>query len=109
MMKYRVSKKDIYEFKEKHVTVYRTEQLQPIAEAAFIFLEKWGMVQASDAGEDSAGRAKTSLMSSVETVRRAFDIAEEAYRVARERGLLLQLPDLNEINAEVDAKEKATA
>ncbi len=58
-------------------------------------------------GEDGKGRAKLRLQTVDELVTRSFDIAEKAYAMAAARGHVVQLPDLNEINAKTDAKVAA--
>lgn len=98
MMKVRIS--EAYGAKEVHL--YRTEQLDDVASLAIHFLARWSLVAAVEDGEDSAGRQKLRLPSADEVVTRAFDIAEKSFQVARARGHMVTLPDLNEINAEND-------
>lgn len=100
-MKVRLTEKDY--MGETGVMVYATEEPNEEAAMAFKILDHFALIAALPDGEDSAGRAKLALISPQEAVRRAFDLAQEAFRVARERGLMVQLPDLNEINAEHDA------
>lgn len=104
-MKYRITEE--HDYGSRVVKMYRTEMPSFEAELAFILLEKWGPVCAMPDGEDSAGRAKVRGMTPAETVQHAFDIASEAMRTAHARGLMVAIPDLNEINAEVDAKREA--
>jgi hypothetical protein len=91
---------------DKHVVLYHTERPAPEAELAFAFIERWAMVAGMPDGEDSGGRQKLRLMNPSELVERAFSVARLAMDAARESGLMLQLPDLNEINSEVDAKRE---
>lgn len=87
--------------------LFRTEAPDEIATLATILIEKWGLVAAMPDGEDTAGRAKLRLPTPDELVNRAFDIAAKTYEVARARGLLISVPDLNEINRESDALNQA--
>lgn len=104
-MKYRVTEEHSYG--EKAVKLYRTEAPTMEAEYALLMLERCGLVAADMDGEDSAGRQKIKMFPVKDTVERAFDLAQEAFRVARSRGLMAQLPDLNEVNADVDARRAA--
>ena len=104
-MKVRIA--DEHNYGDKRIIVYNDEAPSQEANLAMVLLEKWGPVCAMPDGEDSAGRAKSRAMTPAETVKHAFDIAAEAMRVARERGLMIALPDLNEINAEKDAERLA--
>ena len=85
-------------YKEKQVQIYDTQVLQPEAKLAFALLEKWGPVCMTSDGEDSTGRAKGRPLTPEETVDRAFEISELAYDEARRRGLILSLPDMENIN-----------
>lgn len=100
------TKTRITSYSDKTVALYDTETFGQIGRLAVIMLEKWGPVVGVPDGEDSQGRAKTREATPKEVVARAFDIAEEAWRVARERDLIIPLPDLNEINADADAKRE---
>ena len=100
---------DEHSYGEKAVKVFGTEYMSQEAQMAITLLEKWGMVAAVPEGEDSAGRTTLRLMDPGEIVSRAFDIARLAMREARSRGLVLTVPDLNEINAERDAAAGAKA
>jgi hypothetical protein len=83
---------------DKEVITYRVEQPDDTANLALLFLEKWGLVAAMPDGEDSAGRSKLRLPTTQELVGRAFDIAQEAMRVTRQRGHMVDLPDLAAVN-----------
>lgn len=102
-MKYRVENK--YDL-ESEVRLYKTEVPNEVFTFAMLLIEKHAMVAGIEDGEDSAGRAKARIQSPEELVARSFKIAELAYNVARERGHIVALPDLNEINAEHDAARK---
>lgn len=56
------------------------------AQAVLVFLERWGMVQGMDGGEDSAGRQRMKLMPPEEVVDRAVAVAELAFARLREKG-----------------------
>lgn len=107
-MNYRITDELSY---DRKVVMYRTEMPNYEAEYALQLLERWAIVAGKPDGEDSAGRQRLALPEISELVARAFDVSQEAFRVARERGLMLALPDLNWINAEKDAEraEKAEA
>lgn len=104
-MKVRIT--DEHNYGDKKVSMYVTEA--PNNEAAFAFqlLSHFGLVAGKPDGEDSSGRQRATMLPVTETVARCFDLAQEAYRVARERGLMVTLPDLNEINAEKDEERAA--
>ena len=103
-MKYRISDRLEY---EKEVKLYYTEAPNQECQFALQMLERFGLIAARPDGEDTAGRQKGELLPVADTVARAFDLAEEAFRVARARGLMLTLPDLNDVNAEKDAERAA--
>lgn len=95
---------------EKEAIGYYPEQPDQVAHLATTLIERWGLVTGREDGEDSAGRQKLRRERPEEIVERAFDIAEEVFRVARARGHLVAMPDLNELNAELDAEsDKAEA
>ncbi len=60
---------------------------------AMQLIERWGMVAGEPDGEDSAGRSKLKLQSVNSLVARAFDTAELADAVARDRGHIIDVPD----------------
>lgn len=82
-----------------------------MAEAQFAFhlIEKFGLVACSPSAEDTSGRQAFELLSPNDVVSRGFSIASLAFAEARRRGLMLQVPDLNEVNAEADAERAAKA
>lgn len=92
---------------DREVKVFDTEHPDQTASLAMNFVERWGMVCGEVDGEDSAGRQKLRLSTPDELVTRAFVIAEKLMAAARERGHMITLPDLNEINKEVDEKNAA--
>lgn len=99
----RVATKSQHEIYDKEVRVFETETPDNEARFAMAFIERWGMVAAMPDGEDSSGRAKVRLATPDELVDRAFKTARIAFVRARIDGLMVQLPDLNEVNAEGDA------
>jgi menaquinone-dependent protoporphyrinogen IX oxidase len=101
-------RKDGGSYDDKEVTVYSTQIPDATAVLAMQYLERWSMVAAMPDGEDSSGRAKLRLPTTEEVVARAYDIAERAVSMAKERGHVIDVPDLNEINApQVDDQKKA--
>lgn len=53
---------------------------------ALEFVEKWGMVQGIDGGEDSAGRARLSLMPIDDVISRAVHMADGIVSALEEAG-----------------------
>ena len=93
------------ETKLPSLVVHRREQPTDEARFAMAILERWAMVQGQTDGEDSAGRSKLKLMPVDEAVRRACDISDGAYAAFRERGWMLDIPSLNELEEEIEARE----
>lgn len=104
-MPYRVRNRE--QLWEKEVLVYDTEVPTSEGRFAFCLIERWGMISSIEDGEDRIGRQKGRLLPVEEVVDRAFDMAHVAFREARFRRLMEELPDLNRINAEEDEKRKA--
>lgn len=95
---------------DKNVAVmFDTETVDNVGRLALVLIEKWSMVAAEDGGEDSAGRAKARIPSPAAIVERAFNIAEAFWDEAARRGHVVALPDLNEINADADARDREKA
>lgn len=101
-----IVKKSRYELESKTPTtmIHDTEHLTNKARAVLSLLEKWGMVQAQDAGEDSAGRAKVSLMPVDETVKRAIEMVDCAFTEMEKRDWIFHLPEFAEIQAMAGTK-----
>ena len=97
-MRYRIA--GVHNYGERQVETYSIEKPHEEASLAFIFLEKWGMVSGAPDGEDSTGRQQSRLLTPHEVVKRGFDIAALAMKEARDRGLMLEVPDLDEVNRE---------
>lgn len=91
--------------KTPRMVIHRTELPTDEARFAMAILERWAMVQAKESGEDSAGRAKLSLMPVNETVERACNIAEGAFVTFRKRGWMLDVPSLDEMEEQIEARE----
>lgn len=91
----------------KEVAVFQLEMGTPQAQFILGLIERWGMVAAAPDGEDGSGRQKQRLMAPEEIVNRAFDCASLAFDRLRADGLLIDLPDVNEINAAEDARSSA--
>ena len=104
-MNFRIT--DEHRYSEKAVAVFKTQVMTEEGELALDLLRQWGPVVGHPDGEDSAGNSRIRPMTPEETATRAFDIAAQAMKIAAERGLIVHLPDLNEINADIDAKRKA--
>lgn len=91
-------------YEGKDVRLYKTEVFDEVAGFASALIERWGLVAAMPDGEDSSGRARLRLPTTDELVKRAFDIAEATFAEAAARSHVIPLPDLNEINADIDAR-----
>lgn len=86
----------------KTIECMKTEALDEVGSLASQFVDRWGMVAGLPDGEDSSGRAKLRLATVQETVDRAFAMAEEIYSQARIRGRIIDIPNMNQINADYD-------
>lgn len=107
-MKIRVARPE-NRYDAKEVQTYVTELPDEVAQFAMELIRAHANVAGIQDGEDSCGRAKLSLQTPEDLVERSFKIAELAYGAARARGHMVPLPDLNEINAELDAELRAAA
>ena len=81
----------------------------PNAEAQFAMalLERWGMVLGTENAEDSAGRAKVGPMPVEETVERACSVAGKAFEAFRERGWMLDVPSMSEMEDKLQEMENS--
>ena len=104
-MKFRIT--DESRYGDKQVQIYETEIPNAQGRFALDLVERFGLIVAQPDGEDSAGRQKAMLLPVGDVVARAFAIADEAFLALREHGLMVAVPDLNEVNAEADAKREA--
>ena len=102
-MKFRINDQA---YGSREIIPYFTERPNQVGHYALELIKQHANVAGHQDGEDSTGRAKLRLQAVDELVTRSFDIAELAYKVARERGHMVDLPDLNEVNADVDRERK---
>ena len=86
MLEYKITD-DQYGNKLPSISLHETELLEFEAKLAIELLTKWGMVAATEDGEDTAGRSKMRLLRPAEVVNRAFECAELALIKARTKGL----------------------
>lgn len=93
----------IEKFGRKTLVAHETEQLDQEAKLAVEMAVRWGMVAALEDGEDSSGRQKLKLLSPAEVCERAFQVAHQMMVKARERGLVVQAPDITAFDNESDA------
>lgn len=90
-------------FRDESISVEYGEIPCQEAKFALDLLERFGLVNGTIGGEDSAGRAVVRHASVEETVKRAFDLAEAAFAEARARDWLVPVPlPLIEVEAEVE-------
>lgn len=87
------------------VMIGKTEAESLPARLAAVLIEKWGMVAALPDGEDSAGRSRLRLQTPKEVVDRACEVSELAITEFRERGWMLNIPNLEEAE-KILAQEK---
>ena len=97
------------EYSDKVSRLHYLEQPNQVATFAFALIERFGLIAADADGEDSAGRQKGFLLPVADVVDRAFGLAEKAYEMAFSRGMMLELPDPNVVNAEATADADADA
>jgi len=76
------------------------------ASFALKLVERWGVMPMDVAGEDSAGRAKTSLMDEKDIARRACGIAEATFAEFRRRGWEIPMPGIEEMQDALAAAGK---
>ena len=88
---------------------WKVEKFVPDMKATFamILLERWGMVSATDGGEDSAGRAKLTKLSPNEVVTYATDVSAAAFKKFGEKGWLLKNPDLKKLLSIAEHNKKS--
>ena len=79
--------------------IHNTEHLTPEGAFMMALVERWGMVMATDDGEDSAGRKKSRIMTEDELITRTANIADLAYKVARENEWTITVPSISEMDA----------
>jgi hypothetical protein len=66
------------------------------ARLAMVLIERWGMVTCLPDGEDSAGRAKFTIMPPRDVVNRACEVAERAIQRFNDCGWMVDLPSSEE-------------
>jgi len=88
----------IEKYGQKGVMIHDTELFEEEFKMAIEMVHRWGMVAGVDAGEDSSGRAKVRLATPEEVVTRAFTCVNLLLQGARDRGLIVKVPDLSELN-----------
>lgn len=96
---------DSYNDIKPGISIHSTEHLIQEARIAVSLVERWGMVQAKDGGEDSSGRARLELMPVDEVVARACDTAALLMAEVRNRNWVVPVPSWEEVEAEVKRKE----
>lgn len=94
---------------KKTVVTYTTETPDDVAQFAMQLIDRHANVAGHEDGEDSQGRSKLRLQTPEELVERSFKIAQLTFAMARARGHMLTLPDLNELNAKYDAAQEEDA
>jgi hypothetical protein len=88
----------------KQVVVFHTQVPDQVMVFVLELIKQHAMVAAEPDGEDSAGRSRVRLQTPNELVTRAFEISELAFAVARNRGHLVDAPDLNDLNKDRDER-----
>jgi hypothetical protein len=66
------------------------------ARLAMALIQRWGMVTCLPDGEDSAGRAKFTIMPPRDVVNRACEVAERAIQRFNDCGWMVDLPSSEE-------------
>lgn len=111
MIEIDISSKEYFEERKRpHVFNHDTELLTMESRFILNLIERWGMVQGKDGGEDSAGRAKLELMDEQELVDRAFLIADLAFNKLRandDERYIVNLPSIAKMKEIVKAKQIA--
>lgn len=91
------------------VAVHDTEYPNFEGRLALKLVEHFGVVCATDAGEDSAGRHQLRLMEPHDVVVRACEIAELMTNALRNRAWFVQAPSLEECERQGAKKEREPA
>ena len=106
MIEARVSKSHYeWEGNTPMVSVHDTEYLTREMRFAMAIAERWAMVSATPAGEDSAGRQKLKHMPEADVIERAFCIAQLAFERGRKLGWVVNLPTVAEMEAQVKEEQ----
>lgn len=83
------------------VQLHDTEHPNFEGSLALALVEKWGMVQGTDGGEDSTGRAHITLMPPEEVVDRAVKVASLTAARLRKEGWMVNLPTIAEMEKQI--------
>lgn len=88
---------------EDHIEMRVHDPMMPNRTGRFAqeLIIRFGLIAGAPAGEDSAGRQASGLMSPADIVNRAFDISEAYFAELEDRGMVLAAPD-----APVSRKER---
>jgi len=89
-----------YGRKAEGIMLHHRKYLNPQADMAMAFIERWGVVAAKPDGEDAAGRQKLALLTIDEVVDRAFEMADKAFDRAEALGWVIPTPSLDELDEE---------
>lgn len=87
------------------VVIHSREALGQEARLAIAFCERWGMVQAEDGSEDSAGRKTYKLMDVDSVVERAIGMAEQLMTQIRAKGWTVDVPTLAECETQISTEK----
>lgn len=78
--------------------VHSKEMVTPVGNYAMDIIRHWAMIAWSPREqEDTAGRQAFATLSPEEVVQRAFSIAELAFAELRKRGMMVPVPDVNDM------------
>ena len=87
------------------VTLHETKFMGVEGRIATDFIGRWGMIAGEPDGEDSAGRAKGRLLTPGEVVDRAVEMTELLMKSAKEKGWMVEGPDVRETDQMLEEKE----
>lgn len=73
------------------------------ARLAMELVARWGIVAATDGGEDAAGRSKLKLQSPTEVVERAMETADKLISSIENSGWMIDCPDPRDYYEDLDA------
>jgi len=88
------------------IKIHDTEAPNFEGNLALSLIERWGMVQGADGGEDSTGRAHITLMPPEEVVDRAIKVARLTTARLRDEGWMLNLPTIAEMENELRVRKQ---
>lgn len=90
---------DRFQSREGSIGVWETEHLTMEGKIALAMVERWGLVQGQEDGEDSSGRAKLKLMVPEDVVARAMTVTELFITAVRSRNWTTIVPSFEEADA----------